>query len=218
MARTRTLTWREIDHPSVIALFDVWVDGAERAWLKRAWRHLRAAGVLTYTTNSERCRVAASVLVLERMYRGFCARAFDEDWEPDYADAAECLGVTPATLALIPEVADPYRTSAWDEVRDDLGSDFTEALAFRMDEVAADVVRRIQDEIARDLEGVLADLEKQRRPAVLVALAEGAGVNRLFVELIRTANSASGDDAAVLNSDHPPWADAYGWVKDGCPD
>lgn len=194
------------------------MDGAELAWLRRAWGQLRAAGLTRYATSDERCRVAASVFVLERMYRGFCARAFDEDWEPEYAAAAESLSVTPVTLALIPEIADPYRKSAWDEAQDDLGSDFTTALAFKMDEVATDVLGRIQDEISRDLEGVLTDLEKQRRPIVVSALTNVWGVNGLFLGLFRSAQPTEVDNLAILNSGDFAQADAYGWLMNGCPD
>ena len=233
MARLRKLTWREIDKPSVAELFEIWMEGAELAWLKRAWRKLGAAGPLNYRAKEECYRVGASVFVLARLYQGFCARAFDLSHETSFTEAAEDLGITPAALASFAEIADDHRFTAWEESSAHFEDEFISALAFRMDEVIRMVTESIEEGIHREMEDALMLLEQAQRRKVLDALTDNFsrhGVNELFVALWRTVHVPSRgygraidpikdeSDLMILNSGSFAAVDAYGWLNDGCPD
>lgn len=104
------------------AIFEIWVDGREVEWAQLAWQSLRKVGLTSYRTELERTKVLTRFLLLGRLYREFCAMAWEEWQEPDWYDWADELEISVFRVAQL----------LGDEEIDDNGSDselLEEALA-----------------------------------------------------------------------------------------
>jgi hypothetical protein len=177
MARIRQLTWQEVNVPELaeFLIYSSKDDVAGARWVKKAWRKLREANRLRYITPEERCHVAASILSLAYIYRGFVALAtgdvfLHEIHDPEYDELGGPIGLIPPVLAKIPLIAQEYKEKAWRNVAEEFGSKFLTALANDMDHVTASVLAHVEEEIVGAYGAVLVRLEKARRPVVLATL------------------------------------------------
>jgi hypothetical protein len=75
-------------------IFEVWLGGRELEWAMLAWQGLQNAGLTSYEGSLDRSRVMVRLLLLGRLYREFCAVAWEEWQEPDWSDWADHVGIT----------------------------------------------------------------------------------------------------------------------------
>lgn len=91
-----------------VAVFDLWRNGSEPAWVAWAWGVLTSAGLTAARTEYERGELVLRLAALRAFHREFCARAFGigEPGEPDL-DPDRVLGdhprLHPVLLGVIAE-------------------------------------------------------------------------------------------------------------------
>ncbi|MCT2277816.1 hypothetical protein M3G91_09280 [Micromonospora chalcea] len=77
------LDWDDVGG-AVRPIVEIWVSGSELRWARHAWALLGKAGLTSYASEVERTRCLLRAVAIGRLYREFCARAFDEgspgDW------------------------------------------------------------------------------------------------------------------------------------------
>lgn len=88
------LTWDELREVANEA-FNVWFGHPELRWAEEAWGILAAAGLTSYTTPLEYCRVCIRFFSLAAFYHDFCYHGFDEEVDPDYVWWANTLELHP---------------------------------------------------------------------------------------------------------------------------
>jgi len=64
-----------------MGIIENWNHEGERAWFRRAWAILRAAGLTYYLDDSSKCIVLTRGLALARLLRSFQCR-LDDSWSP----------------------------------------------------------------------------------------------------------------------------------------
>jgi hypothetical protein len=93
-SETNVLDWDDVEG-AVRPIIEIWVSGSELRWARHAWALLGKAGLASYSSEIERTRCLLRTVAVGRLYREFCARAFDEG-SPD--DWREYVGVTSALV------------------------------------------------------------------------------------------------------------------------
>lgn len=128
---------------------NLWVLDSGLVFAERAHAALAAAQLLDYTTPAEQHRAALRVLALGGMYRDFCAKAFDEEQEPEYE---AWVGT------LLPDLLDALQTEldSADEPDDD--AYLPEVLAVRVNAERKAVLDALQVAFGGTVSGVFVEL------------------------------------------------------------
>ncbi len=87
IAASNLLAWEDV-LPTAQEAFSVWMHGRELEWAQVAWGHIAAAGLTTYRSELERCRVAMRLLALAQLYLDWCSRADEQSEEDDLSSWA----------------------------------------------------------------------------------------------------------------------------------
>ena len=75
--KRKWIKWADLE-PAATEVFNVWVDGPERRWARRAWGFLFRARLTVYKNELERTRVLIRFLALAALYHSWCQAAFEE--------------------------------------------------------------------------------------------------------------------------------------------
>ena len=170
------LTWADVDAAAKSA-FAVYREPAELRWAKHAWAHVSAAGLTSFGTELERCRVCVRFLSLCGLYHDWWRVARAEGPWTDYKEWADLLDMDAFRIAQL----------AGRDLADDLdGIDWRSADA--------------------DLREALERLSNEARSAVARAIKKGfGGDSMLFLSLSRsnepTPEAAPGTDQLALALD-----------------
>ena len=104
MRDTAQNSWEEVEEAAT-SMFHVWTDGSELLWVREAWGHLHAAGLVSGETMLEVTASRLRLVALARIYREFCGLAWDEDQQTLLDYLAEHLGIDPVALGLLASAA-----------------------------------------------------------------------------------------------------------------
>jgi len=99
MSTAENLSWDDVLPAAEIA-FNIWVEQPELRWAKTAWGYMIEAGLDTYTSQLEYCKVCIRFLALASLYHDWCCMAWYEcqEYTKIYDAAREHLGLSPFNL------------------------------------------------------------------------------------------------------------------------
>jgi hypothetical protein len=75
------VAWTDIPGGVRDTLFRVWTDARELLWAEKCWGYLDKRGLTAYSDEVERVRVLARLMSLAEIYREFCDRAWEEQYD-----------------------------------------------------------------------------------------------------------------------------------------
>jgi hypothetical protein len=190
----RTMSWNGVRNLAR-AVFNVWVDQPELKWARSAWLCLRAKGLTSYRSDSERTLVLVRLGTLALMYREFCELAFDESQGSfEYVDWDQ-LGIESSALKQF--------TYVDTDSKDAVGRD-----------AAAGSPDNGQEDGGLDIDSALQELSERVRPEIYAALEEVfGGDSMLFASLWRSVSDESLED--TLNEVTPEKGEAFSWICQG---
>ena len=75
------VAWTDIPKEVRDALFRVWTDERELLWAEKCWGYLDKRGLTAYSNEVAKVRVLVRLMSLAEIYREFCDRAWEEQYD-----------------------------------------------------------------------------------------------------------------------------------------
>jgi hypothetical protein len=93
------VAWTDIPKEVRDSLFRVWTDARELLWAEKCWGYLDKRGLTAYSNEVTKVRVLVRLMSLAEIYREFCDRAWEEQYDCELVAWASELDLNRFRLA-----------------------------------------------------------------------------------------------------------------------